>query len=72
MNLIKLKDYKVAKTFKADSEEILKVITLSTKALTFYKHYKPVAALIRELKNQEVILNAHLNTANKILSKDAK
>lgn len=67
--LVKLKDYKVARQFKQDSVEILRVLDLATKALTFYKHYVPCKKVIAEMNNQKAILNAHLNTANKLLEK---
>ena len=67
--LIPLKDYKIAKKFKEDSVEIMKVIDLSLKALTFYKYYTPVKKIINELTNQKSILQAHLNTAEKVLKR---
>lgn len=69
MPVVKLRDYKVARQFKADSTEILKVLDLATRALTIYKHYVPCKKIIAEMNNQKAILNAHLTTANKLLNR---
>lgn len=67
--LIPLKDYKIAKKFKEDSKEIMKVIDLSLKALSHFKYYTPVKKIINELTDQKSILQAHLNTAEKVLKR---
>ena len=69
MTLVKLNDYKIAKKFKADSIEIMKVINLTNKALAHFKYYTPVKKILLEIENQTAILNAHLSTADKLLKK---
>jgi hypothetical protein len=69
MSVVKLHDFKVAKKFKEDSKEIMKVIDLSLRALTLYKYYTPVKKIINELTDQKSILQAHLNTAEKVLKR---
>jgi hypothetical protein len=69
MNVTKLKDYRVAKKFVADSESFMRVIDLSIRALTPFKTYKPINRVLVELEDQKAILGAHLNTAQKILEK---
>ena len=68
MPVVKLKDWKLARTFSADSIVILHILDLASRGLSPFKHYKPVASLIQEIKNTEVILLAHKNTADKILA----
>ena len=70
MSVVKLGDYKIAKKFREDSESFLKVLDLSARGLSPFKHYKPIASVLRELKDQEAILKAHLTTAHKILAKE--
>lgn len=67
MDVINLKSYKVAKEYAKDSEEFLKVIDLSIRALSFYNKYKPVSSILYSLKDNKAILEAHLNTAKKII-----
>lgn len=72
MSVVKIREYKVAKQFKSDSVEILRVLDLATKALTFYKHYVPCKKVMAEMNNQKAILMAHLTTADKLLAKGKK
>jgi hypothetical protein len=67
--MIKLHDYRVAKEYKKDSQDFMRAIDLSIKALSFYKKYKPVAHILTSLIDEKAILMAHLNVANKILEK---
>jgi hypothetical protein len=64
-----LKSYRLAKEYKKDSTDFLKVIELSQRGLKPFLQYTPIAKILSELKNQEAILKAHLNTAEKILAK---
>lgn len=66
--LVKLKDYKIAKKYKTDSTEILKVIDLATRALIHFKYYTPVKKILSEMNDQKAILLAHLATADKLLN----
>ena len=67
--LINLRSWKLAKTFTEDSKSILKVLDLTERSLTLFKHYKPIKAILLEISNQKVILESHLLTAKKILDK---
>lgn len=64
-----LRNYRLAKEFEKDSHDFLRAIDLSIKALTHFRHYKPIANILHTLTDQRAILSAHLNTANKILAK---
>lgn len=68
--LVKLKDYKIARKYKQDSVEILKVLDLTTRALSLYKYYTPVKKILANIVDERAILMAHLNTAEKLLKKD--
>lgn len=70
MNLVKLKDYKIAKRYKSDSEHFLKVLDLSSRGLEPFKTYVPIKRILAEIHDQTALLKAHLNTAEKILSKE--
>jgi hypothetical protein len=72
MKLVKLKDYKLAKAFTEDSKSFLRVLDLSIRGLTPYQHYKPIASALNSLSDNKKILEAHLGTANKILSRGDK
>jgi hypothetical protein len=72
MKLVKLKDYKLAKAFTEDSKSFLRVLELSLRGLAPFSHYKPVASVIHSLLNNKEILEAHLTTAKKILSRGDK
>lgn len=67
MSIINLKNYKLAKEYKDDSSDILKVIDLSIRGLQGFNKYKPVMHLLGDLKNTKALLEAHLKTADKIL-----
>lgn len=66
--IVNLKNYKVAKKYAEDAVNILKVVDLAMRGLQLYRHYKPVAAMLSDLKDNKVMLEAHLQTANKILA----
>ena len=68
--LVNLKSYKLAKEFDKDAKTMLKVIDLTQRSLVHFRHYKPIKAILAELTNQKGILEAHLSTAQKILSKE--
>lgn len=70
--IVKLKDYKIAKKFEEDFASIDKVIDLSIRGLVNFKQYKPVVAILHEMNNQRTILQAHNKVAKKILDKDSK
>lgn len=70
MGVTSLKEYKISKNLVKDCKNIFKVIDLATRALTPYNKYKPVGTILTELKNNKSLLEAHLNTANKILKGD--
>lgn len=66
----KLKDWKIAKRYKADSEHFLKVLDLSARGLAPFKTYIPIKRILAEIHDQTALLKAHLTTAEKILSKE--
>jgi hypothetical protein len=67
MAIVNLKSYRLAKEFSKDAKDIMKVLDLTEKALAHFSHYKPVKAILSELRNQKGILSAHQATAEKIL-----
>lgn len=64
-----LNNFRLAKKYKKDSVDFLKVIDLSIRGLTPFKVYIPVKKILLELHDQKAILMAHLSTAEKILDK---
>lgn len=62
-----LAKYKLAKRICEDLPKILRVIDLSIKGLSFYKHYVPAAAIINYLKEQEHTIKFQLEKYKKIL-----
>lgn len=70
MSVVKIKDYRIAKKYSQDSIEILKVLDLTTRALSLYKYYTPVKKILASIVDEKAILMAHLNTAEKLLKKD--
>lgn len=64
-----LRSYRLAKKLKKDSESFLRVIDLSIRGLKPFVVYVPIKKILHELEEQKGILQSHLNTAEKILSK---
>lgn len=67
--IVKINDYKIAKQFSVDVENIMKAINLTSKALSYYQHYKPVKKILNTLIDEKAILEAHLSTAQKLLNR---
>lgn len=59
MSIHNLKNYKESLILLPDVEDILKVLTLTEKALTHYKHYIPAAKVLFTVKDQKAILEGY-------------
>ena len=66
------KKYKKAKKIVEELNDVLKVITLTTKALSLYTKYLPVQEIISVLDNHKTILQLHRNKYNKVVANKGK
>jgi hypothetical protein len=65
-NVIVFNDHKSEKKYKKiieDIEGMLKVISYSQKALSFYKHYIPAQQMISGMETQKTLLELHAKEA---------
>ena len=69
MAVIEMRSYKIAKKFTEDSTSFMRIIELATQGLSQYNHYKPIANILHELATNKQVLEAHLESAKKILAK---
>lgn len=65
--LVNLKSYKTAKKFSEDYVHVARVFDLTIRALQPFSKYKPVVSVLDVLRDNKAILDAHKNTADKIL-----
>lgn len=66
-NVHNLKDYKKANVYVTHLQAILKVIDLSIRGLTMFEVYTPVGRILTNLKNEKIVLEAHLTEQKRIL-----
>lgn len=66
-NISNLHKYKRAKVIVKDLNDIIKAMSLSIQALTFFKKYAPVMDAIHNLKDNKVLLEIHLDKQKRIV-----
>jgi hypothetical protein len=62
MKLLSLNNFKTEKKIKKyieDINDILKIVTLSQKGLSLYKHYTSVQEMISVLETNKILLELH-------------
>jgi hypothetical protein len=59
VSLDRFKDKRKVEKYLKDIEDILKIITLSQKGLSLYKHYTPVQEMVSVLETNKILLELH-------------
>lgn len=68
-NVVNLKDYRQAKRFTDDLEQILKIVNLSIAGLSHYSKYSAVNVIISTLQTNRTLLEIHYNKYLRVLEK---
>jgi len=66
-NISNLDNYKRAKVIVKELQEVIKVMSLTIRALTFFKKYKTVMETVGLLKDNKVLLEIHLAKQKRII-----
>jgi hypothetical protein len=69
MAVIQLKSYRIAKQYSKDAEVFMRILSLTIEGLQHYSRYKPIGEIVASLKSNKQTLDAHLQSAQKILAK---
>ena len=69
-DLRRYKEKKKAKIIAADLVNIIKIMNLSLKGLSFYSKYATIKETMAILKDSKTVLEIHLAKYNKLLEKE--
>lgn len=68
-NIIDINEYRKAKRFTDDLEQILKIVNLSIAGLSHYSKYTAVNVIISTLQTNRTLLEIHYNKYMRVLEK---
>jgi len=67
MTVLNLRDFKLAKIYVKDIEDIIKLIDASAKQLIPYVRYKPISKILTEMRANRSILESHLRKYKRLI-----